>query len=69
MIVVENEVAYDRGSEEAREGQDIGKSVYIFVGSQLLERIQNGPRRICWRCAIDLSVFVAPVTCPITDRG
>jgi hypothetical protein len=39
------------------------------VGSQLLERIQNGPRRICWRCAIDLSVFVAPVTCPITDRG
>jgi hypothetical protein len=52
---MKNKVAYDGCGEEARESQDVGKSVDVFVGSQLFEGIEYRPLGICWGCAVEMS--------------
>lgn len=43
MLFVDDEVADDGGGEQAREGEDVGERVYIFVGVQRGEQARGDP--------------------------
>jgi hypothetical protein len=58
VVIVQHKIAYDGCSDEAGESQDVGESVDIFMGGELLEGTEDWPLRVCRRFAIQMSAFV-----------